>query len=916
MSDVIGKGVIEVSADSRKLTAGIDEAKRSLKSLGIAAGDATKGQSASIDKYVKSLGQAAVTAGKTGRELELYKLALRGASAEQLKAADSALRMSEAYGKGERIGAAIKTGLLAVGVAAATGLIAAYVAFDRLTKKASDFQDMAEKTGDTAQNIASLAVAAGTASTSMETVVSASAKLTKGLTGVDDESKAAGSAIAALGLSIKDFKALAPADQMEAVAKALAGFKDGAEKTAVAMALFGKSGAELLPFLKELGAEGGRQVILTQAQIEQADAYADRQAKLRTELGLHAQAIATQMIPAYNAFTEALIDVAKEALGMREGLKGISDDNSIKAFAQDGALLLANLADVAYDVAGAFRFVGNNLGAMAAIAAANLRLDFAGARAIGQASDEQNEKILKGLGLADKVQARIDAMNAKGSIGAYTSRSSRDAKDALNAKPTLKFDGAEKKAGKGAGGREDKAQLALDLEDIRSRSEALTNTYGNAEKTMEAMRSANLVNEREYYAAKLGFLNLNNQAQEDALKQEIARLQAEKLSGKDKLDNLRKIAEAQAKLDKVHENAATSTEVLKIQETAALKAIERAYVDAEAAAKSYLDTISRAAQEEIDGVGKGTKVREFNSGISGINEKFEGKRQDLQRDNRNGKFLGRADDFARELALLNSSQAAEIAIYKAKYATLDEMQKDWSTGASDAMADYMSSAGTIAKQSEKVFTDAFQSMEDALVNFTRTGKLDFKSLADSIITDMARIAIKKAISSAISGYTSGGFLGAVAGMFGGGSSSGLVASTAIPMQAGGGYAVGGVVTGPGSGTSDSIATWLSNGEHVTNAEQTRKWLPLLEAINTGEIDRMPIKKFAQGGLVTNYSNSPATQPFLFHGGQSGSTTHAAPAGGDTLNVYVTPPAGSSPATAQQWGAVAGRQIRRATARNS
>ncbi len=51
-----------------------------------------------------------------------------------------------------------------------------------------------------------------------------------------------------------------------------------------------------------------------------------------------------------------------------------------------------------------------------------------------------------------------------------------------------------------------------------------------------------------------------------------------------------------------------------------------------------------------------------------------------------------------------------------------------------------------------------------------------------------------------------------------------------------GFAEGGFVSGPGSGTSDSIPARLSNGEFVVNAASTAQNLPLLEAINstTGE----------------------------------------------------------------------------------
>lgn len=263
MSDVVGRGVIELVADARKLKAGIDDAKKSIRTLGEGQKDVSKAAAASIDNYIGRLQMQQQTLGKSTRETELFKLAMRGASDEQLRAADASLKLTEAYQRGVLMGDKLKAGFLAIGTIAATGLIAAAVAFDHLAKSAGDFQDMAEKTGDTAENIASLAVAAKVGGVQMETVVGAANKLTKGLTGVDDESKAAGAAIAALGLNLAEFKQLKPADQMEAVAKALDGFQDGAGKSAVAMALFGKSGAEMMPFLKELSGETGRQNILT-----------------------------------------------------------------------------------------------------------------------------------------------------------------------------------------------------------------------------------------------------------------------------------------------------------------------------------------------------------------------------------------------------------------------------------------------------------------------------------------------------------------------------------------------------------------------------------------------------------------------------------------------------------------------------
>ncbi|GAA0347909.1 hypothetical protein NE235_10725 [Actinoallomurus spadix] len=55
-------------------------------------------------------------------------------------------------------------------------------------------------------------------------------------------------------------------------------------------------------------------------------------------------------------------------------------------------------------------------------------------------------------------------------------------------------------------------------------------------------------------------------------------------------------------------------------------------------------------------------------------------------------------------------------------------------------------------------------------------------------------------------------------------------ATGGPVQR---FPTGGSVSGPGTATSDSIPAMLSNGEFVVNAAQTARFLPLLEAINSG-----------------------------------------------------------------------------------
>ncbi|RYF61523.1 MAG: phage tail tape measure protein [Comamonadaceae bacterium] len=358
-----------------------------------------------------------------------------------------------------------------------------------------------------------------------------------------------------------------------------------------------------------------------------------------------------------------------------------------------------------------------------------------------------------------------------------------------------------KKTRTGGGGGKDnsaeqeaKKRLAFDLDQIKNASAVIIDTIANSEKILEAERAAALTSEADYYAQKRKFLLDNNAEQVRAAQAEIDRLKQEVLLGADKIDNDRKIADAQAKLNKLREAGATNVKVLGIQEKNSLDNIARAYEDAEAAAQSYLDVITRAARAEIAGVGKGNKAREFAGGISGIEEKFEAQREELQRDNRNGKFIGRQDDYDRNLARLNSSQAAEIALYRAKYATLDEMQKDWKNGATEALKNYYDETQNTAKLTEQAFTNAFSSIEDAIAEFVKTGKLDFKGLINSILADITRLAIKQSITGPLANLLSGLIGGSTGGSSTSGGGTDIIGSLISGLS---GRAIGGPVSAGG-----------------------------------------------------------------------------------------------------------------------
>jgi hypothetical protein len=87
-----------------------------------------------------------------------------------------------------------------------------------------------------------------------------------------------------------------------------------------------------------------------------------------------------------------------------------------------------------------------------------------------------------------------------------------------------------------------------------------------------------------------------------------------------------------------------------------------------------------------------------------------------------------------------------------------------------------------------------------------------------------------------------------------------------------GFAAGGFIQGPGTGTSDSILARLSNGEFVMRAAAVRRFgVDFMEGLNNfaaGGLVGMPQIRFATGGLVAASASSTGQPVHLHLGGQS------------------------------------------------
>ena len=67
-------------------------------------------------------------------------------------------------------------------------------------------------------------------------------------------------------------------------------------------------------------------------------------------------------------------------------------------------------------------------------------------------------------------------------------------------------------------------------------------------------------------------------------------------------------------------------------------------------------------------------------------------------------------------------------------------------GMKESLSDYVREVENLGDQFRNFADNGIRNLEDALTDFTATGKLNFKYFVDSIIRDLSRIAIKQAIT--------------------------------------------------------------------------------------------------------------------------------------------------------------------------
>jgi lambda family phage tail tape measure protein len=426
---------------------------------------------------------------------------------------------------------------------------------------------------------------------------------------------------------------------------------------------------------------------------------------------------------------------------------------------------------------------------------------------------------------------------------------------------------------------------SVDLTGFNNAKNVLAETlayYKNAEKELEASQRAGVISQESFTEQRVGLLQQEATEVAQSYQSEIDALEAAKTkkgtTAAQVIQIDQKISDARSAMVKAQQDSDSELAIIATNEEGRLRKQTLAVNTYTSALQQQVETLRQQGLRAASGLGQGDRQRGLTNQQNGIDDRINQQKLDLANQYGDGSRGMSLDEYNQKLKALKATQQDLHNTVQANYDDMTAAQGDWSAGASSAWQNYLESAKDIAGQTKSLFTNAFSSMEDAVVNFAMTGKLSFADFAKSVLADMARIAVRQASSSALSGLF--GLAASAAGSyFGGGTTSAGstqagYSSTYFPQttQAKGGAWSGGVqMFADGGAFTNSIvskptAFGMANGKTGVMGE-------------AGEEAIVPLARDSQGRLgIRGGSNAtPITMTFYIDAADNGSSTIPDPA---------------------------------------
>lgn len=789
---------------------------------------------------------------------------------------------------------------------------------------ADALDEMAQRTGIAVESLSLLVPAAELSAVSTEKFEAGLKKLATGMLEAATGSETSAQKFGALGVAVQNQDGtLRDSEQVLLdLADRFKAMPDGAEKAALAVDIFGKAGAEMIPFLnqgrdgigalKQEAAELGLQLSADTAA--QAGNFNDALDKLKLATQSIGNQIIASLLPALNDMAGGMVESAKQGGTLRVILDGV-------------VLVLKTLALGVATVGKAFVALGEAIGAGVAAAVEALKGNTDGAKAI--IADLKGSLIQR----LDELASFRDSLFDPKPIEVKAPR--------IQADPELLQRLTKPKAGKAA---QDSigAQTTLMKAQLDAEFTLLKDGLARQQTALDAALEDRLISVRDYYAQKTAIEQREVDAEVVRKQQELGRSQQVASTGKSENDRLKAKAEvAKAEADLITLNNRRTD----IEQANARKAAqaERELADALAQAReelaqitstatdadrksaierSYRDLRARlAAESDADGVSLVDRlidVKAAQANLSAlevqwrqVTERMRNAQESIQTQQQAGllteaqarqQIVTLQQQSATEMErLLPTMQQAAQAIgpdavirvqawrneLERTRLTVDEMTPLWNR-IGESFGGALNGMITGAQTWRSAMASLFQQVADAFLQqiviqpFQQWIAMQARMLALKLgfiqqeqtvdaAASAAKVAQKTTETTAVvsmdaakAGAGAAASQASVPIVGPGLAIAAMVAMVAAVMALLGGikkFAGGGLVSGPGSATSDSIPARLSAGEYVVRAAAVRQvgvaFLDSLNGLSAGPRFKGGELAFAAGGLVPEVKVPPA-----------------------------------------------------------
>lgn len=668
---------------------------------------------------------------------------------------------------------------VAAGVASSMGLIgpAAILGLGAFVRSAAAgiaaLKDLSEATGASVENVSALEDVALRTGTSFEAVGGALIKFNKALNDAQKPESDAAILLHELGLNAKELARLDPAVGLLKTAQALDKFAEGGGKARAELLLLGKSTRELAPFLKDLAEQGELNATVTAQQAAEAEKFGDNLSSLSKNATDFGRAIVSDVLPALNRMFAEI----KSAGGVWAAYKNALDLGLNQAAIQ---VTQDKIVELREEIATLERKMAQAGQAESAFA-----------RLFGKEASEKIHETTSALKALQEQERRLQAQRYE-ALGAGTSTAGAGrgtVNPQIVVKPQFNADAIEavKKAAADAKKRNDDAISAE-----KKRLESYVNLARAIDERnaleLEEARTIGKSTEAEKLKSKVladienGYLKLtvaerasidiglNNLIVREKLRMGEEALEVQLKESRD--ETARTIESEQQRLEQ-YENSARAAQAQREEFGLTQAGMERLTATRDA------DTVSalRSRAEMLESVGALGAVKQL--------------------------YLDQAD------AIEKRSAAVAALAAKEKFARTDA-----ASGAKRAVAGYIEEVDEAGIAMERLIGGGIRGLEDALTDMFSKGKLDVKSLIDTMISEFVRLQVVKPLLAQIfGGGGGGGELGSIVSVIGGLFASDFSTnSTGTNLPTSGGRAGGGqVMAGQTYRVGERGPEWLTMG---------------------------------------------------------------------------------------------------------